>query len=263
LFLDNTYIGDTVQKRRELVFLLLSGIFLGSLAMLNILGVSRFIDLSEYIGISDSSDFRFVIAVGVLPYPITFLCTDLISELYGRRRANAVVWVGLILNIWILFILWLGGWLQAPAELTANGDLPITVMDGKADVPYGYVFYEIRKMTFGATVASMIAYLTAQFVDVHVFHYIKRKTKGKMLWLRNNLSTMTSQLIDSFAVILITHYYAGALPIGEGDNVGYMLFMFIFSSYFFKLLFALFDTLPIYVAVKYLRNYLEIKDEIS
>jgi uncharacterized integral membrane protein (TIGR00697 family) len=118
-------------------------------------------------------------------------------------------------------------------------------------------------MTFGATVASMIAYLTAQFVDVHVFHYIKRITKGKMLWLRNNLSTMTSQLIDSFAVILITHYYAGALPISEGDNVGYMLFMFIFSSYFFKLLFALFDTLPIYVAVKYLRNYLEIKDEIS
>ena len=83
-----------MQKRRELVFLLLSGIFVGSLAMLNILGVSRFIDLSEYIGISDTSDFRFVVAVGVLPYPITFLCTDLISELYGRRRANAVVWVG-------------------------------------------------------------------------------------------------------------------------------------------------------------------------
>lgn len=252
-----------MQKRRELVFLLLSGIFLGSLAMLNILGVSRFIDLSEYIGISDTSDFRFVVAVGVLPYPITFLCTDLISELYGRRRANAVVWVGLILNLWILFILWLGGWLEAPAELTANGDLPITVSNGEAEVPYGYVFYEIRKMTFGATVASMIAYLTAQFVDVQVFHFLKNKTKGKMLWLRNNVSTMTSQLIDSIAVIIITHYYAGALPIKEGDNVGYMLFMFILSSYFFKLLFALFDTIPIYIAVNYLRKYLQIEDEID
>lgn len=263
MFLDKTYIGDSIQKRRELVFLLLAGIFLGSLAMLNILGVSRFIDLSEYIGISDSSDFRFVVAVGVLPYPITFLCTDLISELYGRRRANAVVWVGLILNLWILFILWLGGWLQAPAELTVNGELPLTVMDGEVNVPHGYVFYEIRKLTFGATVASMIAYLTAQFVDVQVFHSIKNKTKGKMLWLRNNVSTMTSQLIDSIAVIVITHYYANALPIEEGDDVAYMLVMFILSSYLFKLIFALFDTIPIYIVVHYLRRYLNIADEID
>lgn len=263
MFLGDTNIDQSIQKRRELVFLLLSGIFLGSLAMLNILGVSRFIDLSAFIGISDSSDFRFMIAVGVLPYPITFLCTDLISELYGRRRANTVVWIGLILNLWILFILWLGGWLEAPAELTANGDLPITVTDGKAEVPYGYVFYEIRKMTFGATVASMIAYLTAQFVDVQVFHFLKDRTKGKMLWLRNNVSTMTSQMIDSVAVIIITHYYAGALPIKEGDDVGYMLFMFILSSYFFKLLFALFDTIPIYLAVNNLRKYLKIDDEIA
>lgn len=262
MFLENTHTIDSVQRRREFIFLLLSGIFLGSLAMLNILGVSRFIDLSEYIGISEHSDFRFMVAVGVLPYPITFLCTDLISELYGRRRANMVVWIGLLLNLWVLFILWIGGWLQAPAELTSNGDLPITVTDGEASVPYGYVFYEIRKMTFGATLASMIAYLTAQFVDVQVFHFLKNKTKGKMLWLRNNVSTMTSQMIDSVAVILITHYYAGALPISEGDDVGYMLLMFILSSYFFKLLFALFDTIPIYLAVNYLRNYLKIDDEI-
>ena len=263
MFSDKTYGDDKVAKRRELVFLLLSGIFLGSLAMLNVLGVSRFIDLSDYIGISDSSDFRFVVAVGVLPYPITFFCTDLISELYGRSRANSVVWVGLILNIWILSILWLGGWLDAPTELTEYGELPITVIDGKADVPYGYVFYEIRKMAFGATVASMIAYLSAQFIDVHIFHYIKQKTRGKFLWLRNNVSTMTSQLVDSIAVILITYYYAQAIPINEGEDVGYMLLMFILSSYAFKVIFALLDTIPIYLAVKYLRIYLNIKDEIN
>ena len=159
--------------------------------------------------------------------------------------------------------MWLGGWLDAPTELTEYGELPITVIDGKADVPYGYVFYEIRKMAFGATVASMIAYLSAQFIDVHIFHYVKQKTRGKFLWLRNNVSTMTSQLVDSIAVILITYYYAQAIPINEGEDVGYMLLMFILSSYAFKVIFALLDTIPIYLAVKYLRIYLNLKDEIN
>lgn len=263
LFAEQNEIDRSLRYRREFVFLLLSGVFLGSLAMLNILGVSRFIDLSEYIGISDASDFRFVVAVGVLPYPITFLCTDLISEIYGRRRANMVVWIGLILNLWILFILWIGGSLQAPEELTQDGRLLLSANGSDVNVPHGYVFYEIRKMTFGTTMASMIAYLTAQFVDVQVFHYVKKKTAGKHLWLRNNVSTITSQMIDSVAVILITHYYANALPIGTSDNVGYMLLMFILSSYLFKLLFALFDTIPIYISVHYLRKYLRIEDEIG
>ena len=251
-----------IRRRREWTFLILVGIFLGSLTMLNILGVSRFIDLSSWLGISDSSDFRFSIAVGVLPYPITFFCTDLISELYGRRRANMVVWIGLILNVWVLFVLWFGGWLEAPVELV-DGRLSPVVINGKAQVPYGYAFYEIRKLTFGATTASMIAYLTAQFVDVHVFHYLKKRTAGKKLWLRNNVSTLTSQLIDSVAVILITYFYANALPIQEGVSVSYQLMMFVLSAYAFKVIFALLDTIPIYFAVRKLRVFLRVKDEIG
>lgn len=256
-------IDPIYQRRREWVFLLISGLFLGSLAMLNILGVSRFIDLSSVFGISETSSIRFVVAVGVLPYPITFLCTDLISELYGRKRANMVVWVGLILNIWVLLVVWFGGWLDAPETLQANGTLPLTFENGVPTAPHGYAFYEIRKLTFGATTASMVAYLTAQFVDVHVFHYLKKKTNGKMLWLRNNVSTMTSQLIDSTAVILITHYYAHALPIPVGMSIPAALLTFILSSYIFKFIFALLDTIPIYFLVYRLRIYLKIEDELS
>ena len=179
MFKGNQLEDQTIQQRREWVFLLMAGIFLGSLAMLNILGVSRFIDLSSYVGISDSSDIRFVIAVGVLPYPITFLCTDLISEIYGRKRANMVVWIGFVLNVWILIVMWFGGWLEAPAELLSDGTLPLTVGEKGAEAPSGYAFYEIRKLTFVATFASMIAYLSAQFVDVQVFHYLRKKRKGK------------------------------------------------------------------------------------
>ena len=252
-----------IVRRREWVFLLVAGIFLGSLTMLNILGVSRFIDLSSFFGIQDSSDFRIMVAVGVLPYPITFLCTDIVSEIYGRRRANVLVWIGLILNCWVLLVLWFGGWLNAPADLQVDGTLPILTNDGAPIVPHGYAFYEIRKLSFGATTASMLAYLLAQFIDVHVFHLIKRKTNGKMLWLRNNLSTMTSQLVDSTAVILITHFYAQALPIPDGQAVSSALLMFILSSYIFKFVFALLDTIPIYFIVSYLRKFLQVEDEIE
>lgn len=253
---------QTIRRRREWTFLILSGIFLGSLTMLNILGVSRFIDLSHWIGLSDDSAIRFSLAVGVLPYPITFLCTDLVSEIYGRKRANMLVWVGLLLNIWVLIVLWLGGALEAP-ETIVDGRLPVTVSDGEANIPYGYAFYEIRKLTFGATFASMIAYITAQFVDVQVFHFLKKKTHGKKLWLRNNVSTLTSQLIDSVAVILITHFYANALPLQPEVSLAFQLTMFILSSYLFKVFFALFDTIPIYIAVKYLRKFLKVEDELG
>ena len=232
--------------------MLLAGIFLGSLAMLNILGTSRFIDLSFKLG---SWEVPFAFAIGVLPYPITFFCTDLISELYGKRRANLVVWIGLLLNIWVIVVIWLGGALNSP-KLDPNG-LPF--VEGN-NIPYDYAFYQIRMLTLGATLASMIAYLTAQFIDVHIFHWLKEKTNGKKLWLRNNVSTLTSQLVDSVAVILITHYLATGLPQIDGRTMEMSLMIYIFSSYVFKAASALFDTIPIYIAVSYLKRYLKISD---
>lgn len=246
---------EKIIKRREIVFLILSGLFIGTLAMLNILGISRFVDLSFSVG---SMQIPFSVAIGVLPYPITFLCTDLISEIYGKKRAHRVVWVGLLINIWVLFILWLGGALDAPAALNDKQQLSITVQDGEAQVPHGYAFYKMRYMAFGATLASMIAYMTAQFVDVHVFHFIKKKTQGRMMWLRNNLSTLTSQLIDSIAVILITHFYAQNLPVDPNQPLWGELMIFIFSAYFFKMAAALIDTIPFYLITKKLRVYLSI-----
>ena len=99
---------ETVHKRRERVFLVLAGLFLGTLAMLNILGITRFLNLAFFIEGSSEWEYPLAIAVGVLPYPITFLCTDFICELYGQARASFVVWVGLLLNLWVVGFLWLG-----------------------------------------------------------------------------------------------------------------------------------------------------------
>jgi queuosine precursor transporter len=263
MFTKNETVPVHIQIRREWVFLLLVGIFLGSLTMLNILGITRFINLSQYLGFSPDSEWQIIVAVGVLPYPITFLCTDFISEIYGKRRANQVVWVGLILNCFVLFILWLGGSIDAPSNLQADGSLPLLIENDTVTVPHGYTFYEVRKAAFGATFASMLAYITAQFCDVHIFHFFKKLTKGKHLWLRNNASTFASQLVDSISVILITHYYANALPIDVSKSLFFQLSIFILSSYLFKVFFAFVDTLPFYFGTKWLRNYLHVVDEVE
>jgi uncharacterized integral membrane protein (TIGR00697 family) len=241
-----------LHARRERVFLVFSGIFLGTLAMLNILGISRFIKLFEFTT-AGGSTLTFAIAVGVLPYPITFLCTDFISEFYGRKRANFVVFVGLLLNIWVVLVMWLGGVLPGfEAVDPATGDL---VRDAAGRLP---VFFEVRALTFGAVTASMIAYLAAQFCDVYVFHFWKRVTRGRMLWLRNNGSTMVSQLVDTTAVILITHYYAHALPVDADRPVGPQLLTFIVTGYAFKFAVAALDTVPFYIGVRHLSRYLRL-----
>ena len=244
-----------LYRRRESVFLVLAGLFLGTLAMLNILGITRFIKLFEidFDGDPTTAATVFAVAVGVLPYPVTFLCTDFISELFGRKRANLVVWVGFVLNLWVMCILWLGGvlpgWEQSDP---ATGEM---VRDAAGRLP---VFFEVKRLAFGAVGASMAAYLAAQFCDVYLFHFWKRLTRGRHLWLRNNGSTLVSQLVDTVAVILITHFYAHALPISPDRPLWPQLLVFIASGYAFKAVAALLDTIPFYLGVKVLSAYLQI-----
>ena len=234
---------STLYWRRETVFLILAGLFLGTLAMLNILGITRFLNLAFMIDGSSEWRYKLAIAVGVLPYPLTFLMTDFISELYGRRRATVVVWVGLLLNLWVMGILWLGGsWpgFEPPGE------------EGTG------IFFEVRRLAFGAVTASMIAYLFAQFVDVYAFHFWKRLTNNRHLWLRNNGSTLVSQLVDTTAVILITYFYARALPVDESAPIWPQLLAFIATGYIFKVLAAMVDTVPFYIGSHHLSRYMRL-----
>ena len=242
--------AEIYEKRRQRLFLILSGMFLGTLAMLNILGISRFLDLSfDVFGIT----IPMVVAIGVLPYPVTFICTDLISELYGEKKAHDMVWVGVLLNAWVIFLLWLGGVLPG-FDLDPNGQ---PLIDAAGREP---TFFEIRELAFGAVAASMIAYVAAPLCDVRLFHFWKRLTNGKHLWLRNNASTMVSQIVDTTAVILVTHFYAAALPVNADEPIWPQLMVFIASGYVFKLLVAALDTGPIYLAVAYLRPWLGLKE---
>lgn len=266
----------TLHARREGVFLVLAGLFLGTLTMLNILGITRFLVLASWgPGSADGGPWvlqwgepnfadgawTFALAVGVLPYPITFLCTDFISEFWGRRRANHVVYVGFLLNLWVVLILWLGSSLPGFTDADpATGFPPQPEWDSeKSAYPEtGWTFFQIKSLAFGSIVASMVAYLAAQLIDVHLFHFWKNVTRGKHLWLRNNGSTLVSQLVDTVAVILITHFYAHALPVSDARPLAQQLAMFIATGYAFKFAAALLDTIPFYWGSWGLRRYLRL-----
>ena len=233
------------NKRRLATYIILAGIFISSMTMLNILGTSRFIDLSFNIF---GFNFPLIVAIGVLPYPITFLCTDLISEIFGKKRATIIVWTGLVVNLWLGLILWLGG--IAP-EFTTSSE----------SIDTNNAFLTIRHLALGTITASMVAYFLAQYIDVSIFHFLKNLTKGKYLWIRNNGSTMISQLVDTSAVILITHFLTYSIPLPKDKSELMGLMTLIFYAYLFKFFAALIDTPIFYMAVKFLKKYLSEKSE--
>ncbi len=247
--LDSVHAPDALHERRERVFMVFAGIFLASMAMLNVIGITRFVHIGPL-----------ALAVGVLPYPLTFLCTDFISEFYGRRRANFVVTVGVLVNGLVLGTLWLGDRLPAvaPAMQPPWQSLVIaesvTLPDGEVLTGELQTFHLIYACMRGAVLASMVAYLAAQFCDVYLFHFWKKLTRGKHLWLRNNGSTMISQLVDATAVICITFgasYLAGEIAMEQ-------MLVFIRDNYMFKVAIAALDTIPFYIGVRILRSYLQI-----
>jgi len=211
----------------ETLFLVYAGIFITCLIVANML-VFKFFDFHlPVVG-------KVTLSVGILPYPITFLVTDLISECYGRKRANKVVYLGFFLSLFMLGILQLGK------------IVPLSeIQDPVIQEHYLAVFGQTTRAVF----ASMIAYLLAQLLDIRLFHFWKRLTKGKHLWLRNNGSTMVSQLVDTIAVVTVL--FAGVWSTEDIIHV-------IISSYCFKLLVALVDT-PFFYLGTYLMKKVHVE----
>ncbi len=214
------------KEQAGFIFLLLAGLFIAALITCNLVA-NKFITV-------DLGFKTFVISAGVLPYPLTFLITDILSEMYGRRRTNAVVAVGFFSSVLTLFILLLGHSFPAIAASP--------VSDNQFD--------EVFRNSWRVIGASMLAYLVAQFIDIRIFHYWKQKTNGKHLWLRNNFSTILSQLLDTILVVSVI--FVGQLSAGE-------MGVLIADGWLFKVIFAAADTLVIYAVVYGFRSYFNLK----
>ena len=213
---------------QERLFLILAAVFIAALVVANLI-VQKFFTWTPF-GL-----YTFEISVGILPYPITFLVTDITSEIYGRRRADQIVVAGFVASLFILGVVLLAD--AAPATIWS----PVT----------GEMFHKVFGLFGPAVFASMLAYLTAQFIDIRIYHFWKRLTKGRHLWLRNNGSTILSQFIDTVMVVLLM-CVAGA--------IGWERFWgLVVNGFLFKVLIALADTPVLYLAVGLLRRALDLK----
>ena len=214
---DNTF--------KDQLYLVLAGVFIASLVTCNLIA-NKFVTV-------DLGFKVFIVSAGILPYPLTFLVTDLISELYGQKKANLVVFSGFIASLFVLLFLWLGGQFNA---------IPSSIVD---DVTYNSVFRNAWRLI----AASMVAYLIAQFIDVRIFHFWKKLTNGKHLWLRNNGSTIASQLVDTSLVICILF-----VGVWKPDQI----ISAIFDGWMFKMLMAFIDTPIIYGILYLLKGKIDI-----
>ncbi|WP_417799693.1 queuosine precursor transporter [Tenacibaculum sp.] len=226
----------TVQQKSQaqLIYLILASLFIASLVTSNLI-------FQKFFYWEPFNLFRFEVSVGILPYPITFLITDILSEIYGKKKANQVVVAGIFASFFSMIIILVADY--APAiDSSPIGNETFTKVFGLSPL---------------AVLASMLAYLTAQFIDIRIFHFWKRLTKSKHLWLRNNFSTFLSQFIDTFTVLfLLSSFKILPWPI-----FGSLLL----SGFLFKIIIAALDTPILYVIVYWFRKKfgLQMGEEIT
>ena len=221
-------ISTTAKKQAFFIYMILAALFIASLVASNLIFKKFF--YWDFFGV-----YTFEISVGILPYPLTFLITDTISEIYGKQKANQVVSVGIFASLFTLIIIFVSN--SVPAiENSPVGD-------------------EIFNRVFGSTgiavSASMVAYLLAQYIDISIYHFWKKLTKGKHLWLRNNFSTFSSQFVDTLAIISLLCFF-GEIP---WEKFGVLLL----SGFLFKVIVAALDTPLLYLIVYSFRKYFNIE----
>lgn len=222
------------QKLAFKIYLYLGALFITSLVVSNLIFQKFF----YWYPFGDATVFGaplFEVSVGILPYPITFLITDLISEIYGKKKANQVVTAGIFASFFSMGIVMVAILVPAIAD-SGIDDATFTQVFGLS--PLGVL-------------ASMLAYLFAQYVDISIYHFWKKLTSGKMLWLRNNFSTFSSQLIDTLTVVALLCAF-DVLPWDK-------FYGLVISGFIFKIIIAFFDTPLLYLFVYLLRKRFNLK----
>jgi uncharacterized integral membrane protein (TIGR00697 family) len=212
------------METREAKFALLLTVFIASISILNV--------VSAKLWTFGIGGLELTISGGIIAYWITFPVTDVVAEVFGRKRAQLVVWLGFLANVLVVMLTQLAIRLPA-AEVYAHQEA------------FGTVLGAVPVIVF----ASLVAYLLAQTHDVWAFHFWNRVTGGRHLWLRNNLSTMSSQLLDSVI------FNGIAFGLFGGGAIGWQgLVMMTLGYWGFKVVIALLDTPVVYFLIYWLKR---------
>lgn len=218
----------TKKSEAFTIYLILGSMFIAALVASNLI-------FQKFFYWNPFGWYRFELSVGILPYPITFLITDIISEIYGKKKANQIVVAGIFASLFSM------GIILAANFAPAIENSPVS----------NKIFTSVFGLSPIAVLASMLAYLFAQFVDIRIFHFWKKLTKGKHLWLRNNFSTFASQFIDTFTVLALLCSFK-VLPWN-------MFYGLLLSGFLFKVIIATLDTPILYFIVYLFKRRFNLK----
>lgn len=185
------------QNRKNTIFLILAGIFITNAVVAELIG-------GKLIFVGDVP-----MSVGILPWPVVFLTTDLINEYFGRKGVQKLSFITAGLLAYTFFLLYLA--MQIPS---ANF--------GVTDSQFNAIFGQGMWIIFG----SITAFLVSQLIDIAIFHFVKKRTGNKMIWLRSTGSTVISQFFDSFIVLGIAFYATGKIDFDtyiKSGTMGYLV----------------------------------------
>ena len=233
------YLYYVMNENSAKIYSLLMAVFVVMLVLTNIIGTKIFILFGETFP-NGFFGFPLALTAGIITYPITFLVTDVTSEIFGKKKANLLVLYGFICSLLSLLIITIVIKL-VPSEAWLSGS-PYNSLDDM-----NQAFKAVFSLPGILITASMTAYLVAQLIDIKIFHLVKKLTNSKYLWLRNNLSTMISQLVDT---IIVNSIFLG---IGMKLDIE-LIVQIIICNYVIKIIFALIDTPLVYLVVYIIRK---------
>ena len=210
------------KSKKDIVYIILAGIFITNAIVAELTG-GKLIQIGP-----------FIMSIGILPWPIVFITTDIINEHFGRDGVKKLSFITAGLIAYCILILFIGT--KIPAFVTGE-----TVNDEQ--------FYAVFGQGLFIMVASIIAFLVSQLIDVSIFWFLRNKTGKKMIWLRSTGSTTISQLVDSFIVSGIAFWMTGKITTSQYLNMS-------FTGYSFKLILAVVLTPLIYLGHYLIEKYL-------
>ena len=248
-------IHTIIKHKPTRLFIILAGIFLTNALIAEFIGVKIF-SLESTLGLKPvqihlfGGTYSFNLTCGVLLWPVVFVMTDIINEYYGQKGVRFLSWMTICL-IAFGFLMVFGAIQTQPNQwwMGSKKEAGIENMSTAFNGIYG--------QGLGIVIASMTAFLVAQLVDVFVFHKIKKATGEKKIWLRATGSTLISQLIDSFVVLIIAFYIYPKLVKGQGEPWPFdQLIAICIVNYIYKFIVAIILTPVIYLVHNRIEKYL-------
>jgi queuosine precursor transporter len=235
------------ENKRNVLFFALGSFFIANAIIAEFIGVKIF-SLEESLGFQPlnlklfGDAYSFNMTAGVLLWPVVFIMTDIINEYFGRHGVKLFSWIAAVLIAYAFIAMFFAIQL-VPAAFWINKETSMGTLNMQL------AYSQVLGQGLWIIIASLIAFLLGQAVDVYVFHYVKMKTGDKALWLRATGSTLVSQLIDSFVVLFIAFY------IGAGWSLQLVISICI-VNYLYKVAVALLLTPLLYLLHKGIDNYL-------